>query len=266
MEKIKFYKGCKRVGAGILLCAQMFAVGIMSGCSSELAPSQDNLDILSANDDSNLSNGLKKGVTQVLDVEGEKFKLVVNYSSGVDVWRINDTKTLNMEIKTKDLPKDFLCYIDNIHSDTSIISTKAQFNGIMQDTMDDHVHSSQLVGFPISDTKSYVGENKIEGQNETFIKGYGYGNQYYSSSTIGQKRYLESDFLSDGVWANKIDSVIDLIIVDKNTKEVLRCVSVDSTLGVEVNDKVTFQKDGREVTYDYDRDGSYKEVKTKVKK
>lgn len=228
----------------------------LAGCQeSELAPDTSNLDLLKTSDEEN-GKSLSKGVTQVKDVNGEDFKLVLHYISGDEKWSINANKKLFFEIKTQGLPDNLSVYIDNIHIDTSIVSTKAVFDGILQDTMDDRIHNSLMLGFPINDNNSYFGINEIDGQNETFIKGYSYGNTYYHGGSISQKRYLESDYLEKGVWANKIDTVIDLLIVDKKTNEVLRQVSVGSSLLVEVNDKITFEKGNNLLTYDYDRDGS----------
>lgn len=233
----------------------------LAGCSAkELANSSSNLDMLTTKTDTDGSK-LNSGVTQRKEVAGEDFNLLINYTSGEGDWHINSNKSLNIDIKTENLPENLAVYIDNVHIDTSIVSSSAIYDGILQDTMDDHTHSSLVLGFPISDTQSYHGVDEIDGQNETFISGMGYGNAYYSSGSIVQKRLLESDYLRKGVYANKVSAVIDLWIVDKPTGEVLRQVSVKSELLVEVNDIVTFEKKGEYITYDFERDGSYKEIK-----
>lgn len=66
---------------------------------------------------------------------------------------------------------------------------------------------------------------------------------------------MESDYFKGGVWANQIDSVIDLIIVSKNTN-VKRTVSVFSNLKVSVNHRITFKEGDKFVTYEYDRNGN----------
>lgn len=232
----------------------------LSACgSTEISSGNSDIDMI----DTNLlqdGDSLSVGITQKNDIDGELFKLVIDYvcGDGGD-WKINGTKHLYMSIKTEGLPADKEVYIDNIHADTTIVSTKAIYNGILQDTMDDRIHNSLMLGFPISDTSSYYGCNIIEGQNAEFIQGWTYGTQYGSSGSIETKRRLESDFLSNGVYANQIDTVIDLIIIDKKTG-VTRTVSVYSGLQVRVNNRVTFIENGKEVTYEYDIDGS----KTKV--
>lgn len=47
-----------------------------------------------------------------------------------------------------------------------------------------------------------------------------------------KKRRLESDYLSEGVYANQISSVIDLIIINQNNKT--SCVSVNSDITIPV--------------------------------
>lgn len=258
MKLIINKKAANKLVAYVL--AGSLATGALTGCTiQEASDDLSSLDLLTTKNEES-SSSLNRGVSQKKDVNGENFSLLINYLSGEEKWQINANKKLYIEIKTENLPDYLEVYIDNIHMDTSIVSTKAGFNGIMQDSMDDHIHNSLVLGFPIDNTNSYFGVNEIEGQNDSFISGYSYGNQYYTSGSITQKRYLESDYLEDGVWANKIDTVIDLLIVDKSTGGVLRQVSVDSTLLVEVNDTVSFIEGNELVTYDYDRDGTRKEI------
>ena len=255
-KNISLRKRLALAGSCLVLCSAL------SGCmQTELAPDVSYLDVLDTNDEQS-GKSLSRGVTQKVDINGEKFKLLISYLSGEEKWSINANKKLFMEIKTEGLPENLEVYIDNIHVDTTIVSTKAAFDGIKQDSMDDRIHNSQMLGFPISDTQSYFGINEIEGQNETFIQGYIYGNRYYTSGEITEKRFLESDYLEDGVWANKIDSVIDLIIVDKTTNEVLRVVSVPSSLIVKINNQITFYDGGEYKTYEYDKNGQRRLVRT----
>lgn len=230
----------------------------LSACSVEMAGSVDSYDVLDTN--SMDSEGLRAGVKQVLPVEGEDFSLVIEYYSNDSEWRINANKSLAMTIYTEGLT-DKEVYIDTIHMDTSIVSTRAIYDGIKQDILDDHIHNSLMLGFPISDTNKYYGVNEIEGQNSEFIEGYSYGNSYYSSGSVTTKRRLESEFLEDGVYANRIDGVIGLLIVDPATGEVLRGVDVDTTLIVAVNNKITFEENGMYVTYEYDKYGNRKKIK-----
>ena len=207
----------------------------LTGCEHELAPEQD-FDKISVEDST---------ITQELEVPGENFKLIVEYSRDEDsekVWRITSSKTLHISAHTKGLPEDTLVWIDNLHMDTSIISKYASFDGIKQDEMDDHVHSSQLIGFPIGDTIFYYGKNDIEGCNETFIKGTMHGYNGYSSGSVEEKRFTEKDYLEHGVTGNKISAVFDLLIQGPNDKSP-RNVSVDSDFVVNVtSNKVDIEK------------------------
>ena len=252
-------KNSKKI-ASIILAGGMSLV--MSSCApKEMAP-ETKLDFLKTDVTDVGADTLAKGIEDVKDVNGEDFKLVINYMAGDSAWHINANKKLYFSIKTQGLSDKLDVYIDNIHMDTYIISSKAGFNGINQDSMDDRIHNSLMYGFPINDTKSCFCINSIDGENEQFIKGYSYGDQYYTSGSITQRRRLESDYLEDGVYANEIDAIIDLIIVDKASKEVLRQVSVDSSLGVYINNEVEFEEEGKYVTYKYNKDGSREAIKT----
>lgn len=241
----------KRLKLNTQIIALAIASGLtFAGCEAkELGADNSQYDMLSTVKDS--SDDILSGITQTLDVNGEDFKLLVKYSTDEKEWRITSDKKINMEIQTLNLPSNKEVYIDNIHTDTSIVSTKVLFDGIKQDSMDDRIHNSLMFGFPIDDDTSYYGINEIEGENKEFITGYVYGYDGYSTGEIQEHRLFESDFLSQGVYGNKIDSIIDLIIIDTNTNET-RAVSVPSVLLVEANNKITMS-DG--TVYEYDHEG-----------
>lgn len=228
-----------------------------TGCeiSEELGADTSNYDVL-VNDSNTDTDNLSNGVEQVLDVKNNDFKLVLSFLYNNPSWRITENKTIYMSAKTRGLSDNLEVFIDNIHADTSIVSTKAMLDGILQDSMDDRIHNSLMMGFPISDTNEYYGCNSIEGMNQTFIQGFIYGCNGYSGGSVTERRFTEEDFLERGVWANRIDTVIDLIIKDKNTNEI-STVSVNSILIVEANDTIKYS-DGTEVTFD--KEGN--EIKT----
>lgn len=205
-----------RVGALALVAGATFT---LCGCESrEMAPSEDYDIVSTENGDDSLSMGLR----QTLDVPGQNFKLITEYScdnTAKREWRITSDKFLYLQVYTEGLSPDTEVYIDNVHIDTSIKSTYAAMDGIMQDTMDDHVHSSQLIGFPISDKTSYYGVNAIEGSNQDFIQGTFYGYNEYEAGTVKQKRFTEQKYLDLGVYANKIQIVYDLLVKGPNDKD-----------------------------------------------
>ena len=200
--------------------------------------------------------------TQVLDVPGEDFKLVVEYSLDEDSskqWKITDNKKIFTRVYTQGLPEGTKVYIDNVHTDTTLVATKETMNGITQDSMDDRIHNSLMLGFPISDTVSYYAVNEIEGQNETFISGSFHGFNGYSSGTIEEKRYKEEDYLKAGVYANQISSAYGLLIQVGDEEPYGVDVSSDIVV-LAYNKIVTTYESGRTETKVYNRDGSYKTV------
>lgn len=240
-----------------LILAGWMSISLYGCVPSELSGDTSDYDILETNDD-NLNDGLKNGIKQIIPVQGENFSLVIEYSSDSSEWRITANKNLHMTIYTQGLAGKNV-YIDTIHMDASIVSTKAYYDGIKQDTLDDHIHNSQMIGFPISDTNQYYGVNLIEGQNSEFIEGYSHGYNGHHSGSVEQKRRLESDFLEDGVWANKIDGVVGLLIEDPITGEI-RGVDVPTTILVAVNNKITFEDGDVYLTYEYDKYGNRKRI------
>lgn len=240
-------KGLLKKAGCLVVCGVM--VFSLSGCMSrEVSTNANtNYDII----DTTSIDALEKGITQIIEVPGQKFKLVINYQCELqddERWTVTSDKQMNMEIRTDGLAEGVQVYIDNVHTDTTICSYYPTVDGITQDTMDDRIHNAQMLGFPISDSNAYYGINQIEGQNETFISGSVHGFNGYSSGSVSEKRFLESDYLVKAVFANKITSVIDLIIVKG---EEMTCVSVPSEVQVSVWPFIKMQKDDGTVYYKY---------------
>lgn len=178
------------------------ALFMLSGCIEKEPTLYENYDVVSTDSNSVLGAGL----IQVLDVPGEEFKLVTEYScdsTAKRTWRVTSDKFLYFNVRTEGLSDDTKVYIDNIHIDTTVKSEYALVDGILQDTMDDRIHNSKMLGFPIGNDIYYYGVDAIEGSNDTFVQSTTYAyNGYYSSSNT-TRRYTESDYLKLGVYANK---------------------------------------------------------------
>lgn len=222
----------------------------LAGCEKELAPKEEYDTISQSNDD-----GLLNGLIQEIEVPNNNFKLITEYTCDDNAkrqWRITSDKFLYIKVYTEGLDKDTVVYIDNIHIDTSIKSKYAVMDGILQDSMDDHVHSSQMIGFPISDNTYYYGVNAIEGCNQEFIQGSMYGINGYSSGSISSERVTEDDYINKyGVYGNKIQIVYDLLIKKKDEKDFSNVsVSKDFVVEVTKNDNAkTNDKNEKTKTY-----------------
>lgn len=164
-----------------LLRIKLYALALSSvlstslvGCSANKeSATNEEVDHLTL--DQTKMNDIENGVMQVLQVPNNDFSLVINYKFDLlenEKWTVCDDKNIIMEVCTKNLKKGMKVYIDNVHTDTSIMAYENYLNGILQNTMDDRIHNSLMLGFPISNDVSYVGSNHIEGQNDTFIEGY----------------------------------------------------------------------------------------------
>lgn len=236
----------KKVGCVLVTGAMVFT---LTGCMAREVSTNANTsyDVI----DTTSNEALENGITQLIDVPGENFKLVINYQCELqddERWTVTSDKQINMEIRTDGLVNGTQVYIDNVHTDTTICSYYPQVDGVTQDTMDDRIHNAQMLGFPISDSNAYVGINQIEGQNETFISGFVHGYNGYTNGSISEKRFLESDYLEKAVYANKITSVIDLIVVKG---EEMTCVSVPSEVQVSVWPFIQMQKSDGTIYYKY---------------
>jgi len=239
----------KRISAkgAILLGMSMLLASSAYGCVEETAavPNEE-YDMIDpsgsiVDDEGDLLFGT--GVTKVLPVKGETFKLVVTFSydnSKTRSWNIATDKFLNYAVNTDGLPAGYEVYVDNVHIDEFVKANNYQLDGIRQDTMDDRIHNALMYGFPISDSAVYYGIDLIEGMNQECIEnsyyGFYYNSYYYGSSTIEKRRYTEEDFMDYGAYGNKIATVIDLLVKGPNDKE-FRAVSVSTDFGVFASDE-----------------------------
>ena len=110
----------KKKGKCVLVAGALGWTMCLSGCiPSELATNANiSYDMLDTMDDDVLENG----ITQVLDVPGEDFKLVVEYKCELEEgerWTVTSDKQVNMEVRTDGLISGEV-YIDNVHTDTTM--------------------------------------------------------------------------------------------------------------------------------------------------
>lgn len=230
----------------------------LSGCTKEieLAP-QETYDVMNRNENNEF---LSAGLIQELEVPGEVFKLVTEYSGKSDserLWRVTSNKTLYLKVYTENLPTDTKVYIDNIHVDTSIKSEIAAMDGILQDSMDDRVHNAQMIGFPVGNDIYYYGAVAVEGNNEKFISGTFYGYNGYYGGTVQQKRYTEKEYREKfRVTHTKFHIIYDLLV--KGPKdEVPRNISVETEFLVPISQ----EEIAIEVYNFYSGEKSYKQYK-----
>ena len=81
--------------------------------------------------------------TQVIDVPGEDFKLIIEYRLDPETekeWHTTADKKIYTTVYTEGLSNNTKVYIDNIHTDVKLISTYPEMNGITQDSIDDEIH------------------------------------------------------------------------------------------------------------------------------
>ena len=227
----------------------------LAGCN-ERAASED-YDTISQS----IGTGEFNTLTQTLEVPNNNFQLITVYSvndAAKREWRITSDKSLYLKVYTKGLDPNTKVYIDNIHIDTSIKSDYAIIDGIKQDSMDDHVHSSQMIGFPISDSIFYYGTDTIEGYNQEFIQGSYYAFKGHGSGSIDNKRYTEQDYIDKGVYGNKFSIVYDLLIKKENEDDYSN-VSVYTDFVVKINNT---KKEKKEIEEAKKKDTGKIKIKT----
>lgn len=151
------------------------------------------------------------------DIEGFKFKTV--YETGrydFSKWRVTDTKSLKMSATIEGLPEGTEVMIEHVHTDISLKSTSPQLDGLFQDSMDDSYHGVGQDGFPITSKYGYENIFAIEGFSKDLMEGWSYYcGEYGSISAMTSRRLSERNLISEGVYANKLQVVYDVMIKHK---------------------------------------------------
>lgn len=182
--------------------------------------------------------GKTSQLEQILDVDGEDFKIVCTYDTGdynLNDWRITDSKTLSMKVKTIDLPEGTEVLIEHVHSDINVKSTLAIVDGLQQDSMDDSYHGTSQDGFYIDNDTFYKNIFAIEGYSETLFNGWGYICGSYGTTTITEERLTEKNLIVYGkAYAQKMQVVYDISIKGENDNR-YRTVSVVSEFLIPLN-------------------------------
>ncbi len=191
----------------------IFMLLVIAACTTpEAAPTSKEYEVL--------DNDLAEGSLSVDHyIPGEQLVFTTRYSTSYDAteWHITDSKALNISATIFPI-SDSEAYtatvlIDNVHIDATITSRYALMNGVLQDTMDDHLHTGDQAGFLISPEYNYENIFVIEGYTEYLIEGWAYYNGSYGYADLAQTRLTEDNLVNrGGVNGNKFSIVYDLLI------------------------------------------------------
>lgn len=204
-----------------ILCIAILTLGLVGCEEQEFVEKEESINKIETNNKKS-NSGLKlPNLQQKLSVPGEKIKLSCTYDTGryqLSKWRITDSKTLNMEVHTINVPKGTEVLIEHMHADISIKSTLAAVDGLVQDTMDDTFHGSSQDGFYINNRTKYINTFAIEGYSKSLFEGWGHITGNYGSMSLREKRLTEKVMIVNGyAYAQKVTIIYDLAI--KNKKE-----------------------------------------------
>jgi hypothetical protein len=164
-----------------------------------------------------MNNDLEGGALLIQHkVNGEVFTFTTRYSTSynVDDWQITDSKTLKMEAWLEQSAYfTGTTLLDNVHVDCNIQSKYQIMDGVLQDTMDDRLHTGDQPGFLVSDIYPYENTFSIEGYSQWLVEGWGYFNTSYGYTSYETVRLTEQNLRGNGgVMGNKFTIVYDLLI------------------------------------------------------
>lgn len=231
-------KRTKLVGL-ILLAALLTAT--FSGCSyeEEYVPVDTQTDVLQNTENSNGTVSIPN-LTQILPVNGEDFSLICKYDTGkysLKNWHVTDTKSINMNVHTKNLPDGYDVMVEHMHADISLVSTSPQINGITQDSMDNSFHGNTQDGFVIDNKTSYYRTFAIEGYTDQFYQLWGCAFGDFGTLSSTYKRLTELNIIKVGTYAERLSVVYDLAIKSPGDKK-YHSTSVKSEILIPVSQDV----------------------------
>lgn len=159
----------------------------------------------------------------------EGFKFITNYNTGnydLNTWKVTDSKALNIEAFVKDVPEGATVLVEHVHADVSLKSDNSQFNGLIQDSMDDSFHGNTQDGFYVSETYPYQNTFTIEGFSKDLIDGWMFVCGDFGDGQVFSRRLTEENLVEEGnVTANKLQIVYD-ILVKYDNEEFYHVVSI----------------------------------------
>ena len=161
-----------------------------------------------------LLNDLENGqLTITNNIENITFQTKYSTPYNTSAWRITDSKTLTMELFLQSAPHNTTIFVEHVHCDINLKAKYAGVDGMLQDTMDDKLHSGNQPGFWISENHSYKNIFAIEGYSQTIIDGWGWMVGSYGAMNIRSERLTEKNLMNEGgVYGSKIQIVYDILI------------------------------------------------------
>lgn len=188
---------------------------ILLACSDDPEPSprtavEEGLDQLT----SELDDGI---LSQINEMTGEQVTLEMQYRTDYDVasWHITDSKTIAFSARLQgEPPAGATVLIENVHVDVALDARRAGVDGLLQDSMDDHLHTGTEAGFLVTAAYPYEEVFAIEGFSETLISGWGFVSGGTGNSEVEEERLTEQHLRESGlVEASKITFVYDVLIL-----------------------------------------------------
>lgn len=191
---------------GILFLSSILCIGLFTGCEKgETVPVDNTLPKMD----------MVSGKVLNLPHDIEQFKFNTTYDVGkysFDKWRITDSKNIKFTATVENVPEGAEVLIEHAHVDISLKSTHPQLDGLSQDSMDDTYHGVKQDGFYLNKQYPYENTFAIEGFSKEIIEGWEFYCGDYGSGSVDSRRLTEESLIKEGVYANKLQVVYDLLI------------------------------------------------------
>jgi len=160
--------------------------------------------------------GIYNGISFDHQVEGVNIRTSYQSDYGESQWKITDNKELYIKLEIVQQPNDTEVLIEHMHADVSIHAYKPHVDGLLQDTMDDKMHTGTQAGFYVSETYPYYETFAVEGYSKFLIEGWGFLIGYYGWTKIQEKRLTESNLIKVGAQGSEVVIVYDVLIKNPN--------------------------------------------------
>lgn len=190
----------------LLISLILTALCIANASALTYAPSpyNENIpDVKIANDDSvEFSHTLDNG----------RITLRTFYTCSYDEWHITDNKDIIMKLSVITQPDDCKIYVEHMHSDVMLHGYNEILDGILQDTMDDKMHTGTEPGFWVSPAHDYNEIFAIEGYTQWLIEGWSFYYSGYGQGYVETKRLSEDNLIRNKIVGSEVVCVYDIIV------------------------------------------------------
>jgi len=175
-----------------------------------------------------VSAGIVQGISFEHKLANSKVLIRTSYWSdyGNGTWKITDNKNLWIKLEVIEQPSNWTILVEHMHADCTIEATSQTVDGILQDVMDDKMHTGTQEGFYVSPKYPYIECFSVEGYSKWLIDAWMFIFSGYGAGGATEERLTEKNLRDEGAVGSEFTIIYDVLIKAENEsyfhKEIIR--------------------------------------------